>query len=108
MASQLTRNSISNINYTGTKEQWNSITIGENNDYFTSATVNYNYTPPVASGDVNGDDLVTARDAQLVLSYSVDNIVPSKYQIAAGDMNGDGKLSTIDARIILVKVVENL
>ena len=34
---------LTNVYYKGTKEQWNSITIGIGNDSLTSATITYNY-----------------------------------------------------------------
>lgn len=37
-------NSLTAVNYTGTPEQWNAITIGSNNTKLTNATINYNYT----------------------------------------------------------------
>ena len=33
------------VNYTGTEEQWNAITIGEYNDDLNNATKTYNYDP---------------------------------------------------------------
>lgn len=33
------------VNYTGTQEQWEAITVGEDNDALTSATVVFNYVP---------------------------------------------------------------
>lgn len=35
---------LTTVNYTGTQEQWNAITIGTYNDPLTNATINYNYT----------------------------------------------------------------
>ena len=36
---------LTDVYYTGTQEEWNSITIGSNNDSLTNATIHYNYTP---------------------------------------------------------------
>ena len=36
-------NRISKVNYTGTEEQWNQISIGSENTYLTGATITYNY-----------------------------------------------------------------
>lgn len=36
--------SLTNIYYKGTEEDWQSITIGEDNEYLTDATIHYNYT----------------------------------------------------------------
>ena len=35
---------LTTVNYRGTQEQWNEITIGYDNSYFKNATINYNYT----------------------------------------------------------------
>ena len=37
-------NKLTNVNYTGTEEQWNQINIGDTNEYLTTATINYEYT----------------------------------------------------------------
>lgn len=36
--------SLTTVNYKGTEEQWNQITIGSDNTPLTNATINYNYT----------------------------------------------------------------
>ena len=35
--------SLKDVYYTGTEEEWNSITIGTDNDPLTNATIHYNY-----------------------------------------------------------------
>ena len=57
----------------------------------------------ILKGDVDGDGVITAQDALLVLqliptkmSSTADDII---YQIA--DVNGDGKISAQDASLIL-------
>ena len=40
----LSVNSLTTVNYKGTKEQWNAIKIGYCNDSLTDTTINYNYT----------------------------------------------------------------
>ena len=37
-------NNLKTVNYKGTQEQWNAITIEDNNTSLTNATINYNYT----------------------------------------------------------------
>lgn len=39
---------LKNVYYAGTEEQWNAISIGENNSYLTRATITYNYTKAAA------------------------------------------------------------
>ena len=36
--------SLTTVNYKGTQEQWGQISIGSDNGYLKSATINYNYT----------------------------------------------------------------
>ena len=36
--------SLTTVNYRGTKEEWNKISIGSENTYLTNATINFNYT----------------------------------------------------------------
>ena len=38
-------NSLRTVNYAGTQEQWNAITIGSGNTKLTGASINYNYVP---------------------------------------------------------------
>ena len=35
---------LTTVNYKGTQEQWEQISIGNSNSYLTNATINYNYT----------------------------------------------------------------
>ena len=35
--------SLTDVYYTGTEENWNSISIGRSNSYLTDATIHYNY-----------------------------------------------------------------
>ena len=37
-------NNLTIVNYKGTQEQWGQISIGSENGYLISATINYNYT----------------------------------------------------------------
>ncbi|MBQ8505391.1 MAG: leucine-rich repeat domain-containing protein, partial [Clostridia bacterium] len=34
---------LTSVYYTGTEEQWNNISIGDDNEYLTNATITYNY-----------------------------------------------------------------
>lgn len=62
--------------------------------------------PVIASGDVNDDDMVDARDATLILEeYSAVSIGGvsgfTVKQLESADVNGDGKADSIDASHIL-------
>ena len=68
--------------------------------------------PPITfrDGDVNGDLMVSAADAALILRY-VEN--PKKYsltkaQLEAADMDGDGKVTILDAKALLKRVSNKL
>lgn len=57
----------------------------------------------VLKGDVNGDGVVDAQDASLVLQLVAKKIAPTADGIvyAAADVNGDGKVDAQDASLIL-------
>ena len=55
-------------------------------------------------GDVNGDGLVTAQDASLVLQAVAGKIELSPSQISIADVNGDTSITAQDASLILQKV----
>lgn len=57
--------------------------------------------PEAASGDVNADGKVNARDARTLLRYLAGLITEEEIDLAAGDFNGDGKVNARDARAIL-------
>lgn len=53
------------------------------------------------SGDLDGDGLVTAADADLALEIAVGKWVPSPEQRAAGDVDGDGQVEAADAVLVM-------
>ena len=53
------------------------------------------------SGDVDGDNTVTTKDARLALRAAVGLDTLSAEKTAAADVTGDGKVETDDARVIL-------
>lgn len=56
--------------------------------------------PGYINGDVNGDEVLDATDALLVLRYSM-NLVNDMPNIDAADVNGDGNIDMTDALLIL-------
>ena len=52
---------------------------------------------PGVPGDINGDGVVTAADANLAMRMALSLIEPN----AAADANGDGTISIADANIIM-------
>ncbi len=62
-------NSLADVYYTGTEELWNKIAIGEENTDLTEATIHYEHTSVIASGNC-GDNLTWTlyKDGELVIS----------------------------------------
>ncbi len=57
-------------------------------------------TPPGLLGDVNGDGLINAIDAALVLQFSA-GLLPALPSFDRSDVNLDGSVNAIDAALIL-------
>lgn len=88
--------------------------------YFNSDTIKHiemgNVSVFTKYGDVNGDDLVLAHDAGIVLQYSVGlDPIPSidllpwdNWRKVAGDVDGNDTLNAYDAGLILQKSIELL
>ena len=57
---------------------------------------------------MNGDGLVSAADAALILRYYAGLIDLSDFQLEAADMDGDGQVTNLDAKIILQNVAKKL
>ena len=69
-------------------------------------------TTKLLKGDVNGDDKVTASDAQTVLSAYAEELAGNPHgftddQFAAADVDGNGELSAKDAQNILMYFLLN-
>lgn len=74
---------------------------------FTGITANtvlvaqYELSSGVLAGDVDGDGLVTAADALLVMRYCTNLAELTPAQLEAADFNGNGTVELIDALLIL-------
>ena len=55
-------------------------------------------------GDVNGDGLLSAADAALILRYVADIIDLEDFRLKAADWDGDGQVTELDAKSILREV----
>ena len=64
-------------------------------------TITVTYTRDALLGDVNGDGLVNANYALLILRYSLGLIDLNNQLEAAGDVNGDGFINANDALMVL-------
>ena len=52
-------------------------------------------------GDINGDGVVTTKDAILALKMSAGTLKPTEEQLTYGDYNENGKIEIADARAVL-------
>ncbi len=59
----------------------------------------------VKEGDVNGDEMISALDARMVLMYVMEVVDLTDDAYEAADMNDDGLVTTGDARSILLMLV---
>ena len=57
---------------------------------------------------MNGDGLVSAADAALVLRYDAGWVTLSDAQLRAADMDGDDQVTDVDAKAILRYVAMRL
>lgn len=65
---------------------------------------NNNYASVV--GDVNGDDIVNAKDALIILQFGCKLMYPRYYSVAFGDVDYDGSLTANDALVILKRAAK--
>ncbi len=113
---------LDDVYFEGTEEEWNAITIGDDNRWLTSANIHYNSSEiPVEDttddsdgdnsadtdlsdytlGDINGDGFIDYLDAMTALRYDAELITLEDEQALAGDVNGDGAVDSLDAILIL-------
>ena len=62
----------------------------------------------LSQGDVNGDGLVSAADAALILRYDAGIIDLSDAPLEAADMDGDDQVTSVDAKTLLRYVANRL
>lgn len=60
-----------------------------------------NLQPTIQLGDVNGDNEIDFRDAQLIIQYEVGLTTLTDNEKAMADVNGDGEVDFRDAQLIL-------
>ncbi len=91
---------LKDIYYGGTTNQWDAITIKENNTELTHQE-NIHYINDDKKGDINADGRINSSDALLVLLYAVEKTELVPKQIAAADVATDCKINSSDALEIL-------
>lgn len=64
-------------------------------------TAEFSYEKGVVMGDVNGDGILTAADARMILRYSARLESFTAAQQKLSDLNCDGEITAFDARIAL-------
>lgn len=94
-------NSLETVLYTGTEDEWNSITFGALNSDIREADIKFNYQAPAIIGDVNGDLEINNIDASLVLRYDTGILDFGEDKLLAADFNNDGEVNNVDAVQIL-------
>ena len=61
-----------------------------------------NLLPTIQVGDVNGDNEIDFRDAQLIMQYEAGLISLTDEQKLAADINKDGEIDFFDAQLIMM------
>ena len=88
--------SLSVVNYTGAKEQWDAIRIGTGNEVLTTATLVTGYK---VMGDFTDDLIVDNNDVIYLLKHS---LVPDRFPVTANaDLNTDGTVNNEDVILLL-------
>ena len=93
-------NSLTDVYYLGSADEWASIAIGESNDVLLWANLTTDYVSYVL-GDVDGNGKVNNRDLGLLQLYLNDDDVGGKTFVEiAADMDGNGKLNNRDLGLL--------
>ena len=87
--------SLTDIYYSGTKSDWDDITIEINNEDITEANIHCS----VLCGDIDDDGVVNLKDATLVRRFYVGGWDTAFDPIIA-DVNADGVVNLKDATLI--------
>ncbi len=59
-------------------------------------------------GDVDGDSVIDAKDALLILQAAVDKVTLTPDKIFVADVNGDNALNAVDALLVLQRAVDKI
>lgn len=87
---------LTTVNFTGSQEQWDAITIGSGNEALLSATLNCNY---LVLGDYTGDMQVDNNDVIYLLWHT---LFPEQFPVTMeADLNKDGKVTNEDVITLL-------
>lgn len=89
---------LTDVYFTGTEDEWWSIAIGPENDYFENATVHF--ISDIIKGDVDGDKAVSITDILYIKRNIAGLFVLTENQHTAADVDGDGKITITDVLMI--------
>jgi len=88
--------------FSGTKDQWRRIAIGDENECLTGAKIIFGLSRKIVKGDVTGDDSADSLDAVFILKFDAGLVADAdEAQIYAADVNKDGSVDTLDATLVL-------
>jgi len=101
---------LENLYFTGTRDQWGSVTIATNNNELKSAKINCNWKETGAkevasvggyiSGDVDQDMTLNVKDATQIQKHLADITVLGSFKELLADYDDDSKLTLKDATAI--------
>lgn len=105
--------SLKDVYFAGTAEQFREMYIGDENDSLIDAQFHFDSGLPDIEdipdleimGDVNGDGIVSARDATMILKYNIGAVTLDDAALKNADMDGDNKVTARDATAILKQSV---
>ena len=97
-------NKLSDVYYTGSKENWDLIQKDSGNSKLTKATMHYDYVVPTA--DVNDNGEITLEDAIYAMKTIVSNKELTAEEIARIDLSRDGKFTVVDVLMIQRCILE--
>lgn len=104
---------LKDVYFAGTAEQFREMYIGDENDSLIDAVFHFDSGVPDIDdipdldikGDVDGDGLVSARDATMILKYNIGAVTLDDAALKNADMDGDNKVTARDATAILKQSV---
>lgn len=92
---------LANVYYSGTRAQWNAITIEKHNTYLTNA-IAFEGDPP---GDVTGDGKINLADVAKTFAHiRGSTILTGETELLCADVTGDGKVNLADVARIFAHV----
>ena len=111
--------SLSDVYFTGTKEQWENVRIDHydgfcgSNAPLLNAVIHFaDGTQTVRKGDIDGNDTLNATDVAQILTYiarlavGMDTTLTDD-QLAAADIDGNGEISSKDAAYLLTFIAQD-